>query len=325
MRGKILLIISLSLMLVFLVVFFLVVDKGEVKLSKDQRKLLIGNFSAQDISFLRIYFIDYYDRTKVYDYKIFKSNELWYVSYSNIVDRTDQKLASFIANIIGDIETLSVVESNEIMDPLETLGFRRPNAIIEFSIRGKTNKLTVGNLVPTKDYYYSVLNDDYSKFYLIYAYKIDNITKYPEEVRDRNLFTPDWTNISGIEYKPISQTQIMVFTNINQRWFSKLPVEKELDSKYIEGSFLKDIRSINIQEFIEDKKLRSRLILKTNSSLGYIKFFKNNSEMSIVILDRSRTNFYCFDPIRNIVFSIDYESTRSFFDSNYDKFVKIDK
>ncbi len=131
------------------------------------------------------------------------------------------------------------LNQTEVIDPIQTLGFKKPNAAIEFDIKGKINKIVIGNLAPTKDYYYSVLNDDYSRFYLIYAYKIDNIIKYPEEVRDRNLFTPNWTNISGIEYKPISQTQIMIFTNINQKWFSKVPTEKELNSKYIESSFSK--------------------------------------------------------------------------------------
>ncbi|MGC8766351.1 MAG: DUF4340 domain-containing protein [Brevinematia bacterium] len=325
MRGKTLTIISLSFVLVALVILFLILDKGEVKLSKDQKKPLIGEFSSKDITFFKIFFVDYYDRSKTYDYKIFKSNEMWYVSYSNITDRTDQKLANFIANIIGDIEKISTISSNEIIDPIQTLGFVKPNAIIEFDTKDKTNKLIIGNLTPTKDYYYSVLNNNYNEFYLIYAYKIDNITKYPQELRDRNLFTPEWTNISGIEYKPISQNQVMIFTNINQKWFSKTPVENILDSKYIESSFLKDIRSITIQEFIEDSKLKSKLISKTNSPLGYIKLFRNNSEGTIMILDKAKTNFYCFDPNRNIIFSIDYESTHTLFDSNYERFIKIDK
>ncbi len=93
----------------------------------------------------------------------------------------------------------------------------------------------------------------------------------------------------------------------------------------MKAPFLKDIRSINIQKFIEDIKLRDKLTSKTNSPLGYIKFFKDNLETTILILDKDKTNFYCFDPDRNIYFSIDYESTHSLFDSNYDRFIKIDK
>lgn len=322
MKGKKILILSLLLILTLLLVFLFLVDRGEVKVIKT-KEFVFGEFSSKDISFLSIYFRDYYDRKKEYRYLLFKSNDIWLVSFSNIVDRVDQKLGNFVANILGDIENLGTINSNEVEDYLITFGFNKPNAEILFDIRGKTNKIIVGNLAPTKDYYYVLVNDNYEKIHLVYAYKIDNILKYPEEIRDRNVLTSEWTNVIGIEYKPISSKSKFVFTNKNHIWFSIDPFEKELDSIFIENEFLKNLRSISIEFFIDkDNKLYKSLITKTNNPISYIKLF-NQKELEIIVLTHISTNFYCYDPNRDQIFALDYESTKTLFDSNYERFVKI--
>ncbi|MCS7298705.1 MAG: DUF4340 domain-containing protein [Spirochaetia bacterium] len=324
MRGKTVLILILLGILVVLLVFFFIFERGEVKVVK-KKEFILGEFTSQDISFISIYFRDYYDRTKEYNYTLFKKagNEYWFISYSNITDRVDPKLGNFIANILGDIEELGRISSNEVDDIYLNFGFDKPNARVQFDIKGKTNTLTVGNLAPTKDYYYTVLNDDYSQIYLVYAYKIDNILKYPDEARDKNIFTYEWTNVTGIEYKPMSYP-VMVFTNINNRWLSKVPVEKELDSTFIETEFLKDLRSISISSFIPpDSRMYRDLVIKSNSPLAYIKFYNGKNELTLFVLSKASTNFYCYDTDRKLVYSIDYESTRVLFDSSYERFVKI--
>ncbi|MCX8028975.1 MAG: DUF4340 domain-containing protein [Brevinematales bacterium] len=322
MRGKALLILSLSAILLGLVVFFLIIDRGEVKVIK-KRDYLVGKFSSDDISYLGIYFRDYYDRTKEYEYFIIKSNNLWFVSYSNIIDRVEYKLANFVANIIGDIENLGSISSNEVEDIINSFGFSRPNARITFVANNITNEILVGNLAPTKDYYYVTLNGNYETIYLVYAYKIDNILKYPEEIRDKNIFTHEWTNITGIEYKPISFPKI-IFTNKNNKWFSVIPIEKEVDSIFIENEFLKNLRSLAIEHFIDqDNKLYKNLILKTNTPISQIKLYNGYNEMTLMVLDKIKTNFYCYDTIRKVIFAIDYESSKSLFDAQYERFVKI--
>lgn len=324
MRGKGLNIILLFSLLVVLLVVFLVFEKGEVKVVK-KKKFLVGEFSSQDISFLSIRFRDYYDRAKVYKYVLFKSNDLWFVSYSNIVDRVDVKLGNFVANIIGDIESLDTVSSDEV-GGVEIFGFNSPNAEIIFDVRSRTNKLVVGNLTPTKDYYYSVLNDDYRTVHLIYAYKVDNILKYPDEVRDRNVFTPDWTNVIGFEYKPMSGNEIFVFTNRNKVWYSLKPFDKEVDGVFVETVFLKDLRSIRVEQFVDVDDIHYRRVAaRTNSPISYVKLYNGRNEFLLLVLTNVLTNLYCYDPQRGILFSVDYESTRSIFDSNYERFVKIDK
>lgn len=322
MKGKKILLLSLLALFILLLILFLLIDKGKVKVLKT-KEFLFGEFSSKDISFLSIYFRDYYDRTKEYKYILFKSNEIWLVSFSNIVDRVDQKLGNFVANILGDIEKLGTIHSNDVDEPYIAFGFNKPNAEILFDIRGKTNRIIVGNLVPTKDYYYTSVNDNYENIYLVYAYKIDNILKYPEEIRDRNIFTPEWTNVIGIEYKPISLKSNFVFTNKNHTWFSILPVEKELDTLFVENEFLKNLRSISIEFFVDkNHKLYKHLIIKTNTPISYIKLF-NQKEFILLVLTNIKTNFYCYDQQRNQIFAIDYESTKILFDSNYERFVKI--
>ncbi len=324
MKGKTIVILSLLLIFFILVFFFLISEKGEVKFFKKQ-DLLIGNFSYKDISFLSIYFRDYYQRTKEYNYTLFKSNENWYVSFSNIIDRVEPKLGNFVANIIGDIENLGAIELKEIVEDLGTFGFSKPNAEIVFDTQGKTNKITVGDLTPTKDYYYIILNNNTNIVYLVYAYKIDNILKYPHEMRDRNIFTYEWTNVTGIEYKPISGN-LIIFTNKNKTWFSVIPFEKEVDSTFLETEFLKDLRSISIQSFIDkDQKMYKTIIEKTNNPISYLRLFNNKGEFKLMIITNILTNFYCYDLQRDLVFTVDYESTKNLFDSNYERFLKINK
>lgn len=322
LKGKTITIFSLLIVLVLLLIVFFISEKGEVKVLK-KKEFVIGEFSSKDVSFLSIYFKDYYDRTKEYNYTVFKSNDSWFVSYSNIIDRVEPKLANFVVNILGDIENLGTIASNEVEDTITTFGFNSPNAQIIFDVKGKTNKITVGNLAPTKDYYYTIINDDTSKIYLVYAYKIDNILKYPYEVRDKNIFTYEWTNITYFEYKPISETDIITFTNKNKRWFSIKPFDKEVDTTFIETEFLRNLRSISIESFIDKDNKNYNIISKTNSPIGFVKLFNSSNEYLLLILTNISTNFYCYDPQRRQLFTIDYESTKTLFDSTYERFVKI--
>ncbi|MEN2997749.1 MAG: DUF4340 domain-containing protein [Brevinematia bacterium] len=323
MRGKTLTILSLLLVLAVLLLVFFIFERGEVKVLKKQ-KFLVGEFTHQDVSFVSVYFRDYYDRTKEYRYTLFKSNDTWFVSHSNVVDRVDPKLGNFVVNILGDIESLGTISSNEVEDINVAFGFNIPNAEIEFDVRGKTNRLRVGNLAPTKDYYYTLLNDNYATIYLVYAYKIDNILKYPYEIRDRNIFTYQWTNVMGFEYKPVSSTNVFVFTNSNKVWFLLQPLHKEVDSVFVETEFLKNLRSIQIEYFIDrDDRRYSLFIPKTNSPISYIRLYNAGERFLLLVLTNISTNFYCFDPQRNVLFAIDYESTKSLFASGYERFVKI--
>ncbi|MFN4245671.1 MAG: DUF4340 domain-containing protein [Brevinematia bacterium] len=324
MKSRVITILFLLLVLSVLVFIFFVLEKGEVKIIKKQN-LLIGNFSYEDISFLSVYFRDYYDRSKEYSYILFKTNDNWYISFSNITDRVETKLGNFIANIIGDIENLGTIDSKEISDVYITFGFTKPNAKIVFDTRGKTNKMVVGNLTPTKDYYYVILNDDTNIVYLVYAYKIDNILKYPQEMRDRNIFTYVWTNVMGIEYKPING-ELIVLTNKNRTWFSLVPFEKEVDTIFVETEFLRNLRSISIESFIDkDQRMYRTMISRTNSPISYIRLFNRGDEFLLIVITNILTNFYCYDPQRDLLFSIDYESTKNLFASGYEVFLKINK
>jgi hypothetical protein len=316
------LIILLTAAFIVLLALFLIIDKGEVKFKKSEKEPLFGNFSGTNVSFIKIYFRDYYEREKTFDYTLFRSNDYWYISYSNIVDRVDPKLGDFLANILADIEKLETLSNDLPLDPMKTFGLNNPNAIIVFDINKKTNKITVGNLTPTKDYYYSIVNDSTNAFYLIYAYKLDNLLKYPYDTRDKNIFTREWiTNITGIEYKPINSNVVFVFTNKNKSWYSLSPTEKELDSVYIENSFLKDLRSLNISFFVDDKRKREKL-LKTSPE-GYIKLFNPTNTFLLSVLKVEGKNIYCYDPQRDSVFAIDYESSHYLFTSPLERFLKI--
>jgi len=322
MKGKRVLVISLTVIFLLLLLLFLVLDKGEVKFRKNEKEFLFGNFSGTNVSFIKIFFRDYYERDKVFDYTTFKSNDCWYVSYSNIVDRIDQKLGNFMANILSDIEKIDTLTNELPSDAIDTFGISKPNAIITFDIDKKTNKIIVGNLTPTKDYYYSVVNDNTNTFYLIYAYKIDNLLKYPYEMRDKNILTKEWTtNIISIEYRPLNSDQEFLFTNRNRNWYSIKPSEKEIDSIYIENSFLKDLRSINISVFVDDKKARSELL--KNTPKGYIKLHNFTNTFVLQVLKVENTNIYCYDPQRDLVFGIDYESSYYLFSSPFEKFLKV--
>jgi len=320
--GKKTLIILLAGAFLVLLILFLIVDKGEVKFKKSEKDPLFGKFSGTDVSFIKIYFRDYYERDKTFDYTLFRSNDYWYVSYSNITDRVDPKLGNFLANILADIEKLETLSNDLPLDPIETFGLNNPNSIIVFDINGKTNKIIAGNLTPTKDYYYSMVNDRTNAFYLIYAYKIDNLLKYPYDTRDRNIFTQEWTtNVTGIEYKPINSNITFIFTNKNKNWYSLSPTENELDSVYIENSFLRDLRSLNISFFVDDKKKRENLL--KNPPLGYVKLFNPTNTFLLSILKIESTNIYCYDHQRDSVFAIDYESSHYLFTSSLERFLKI--
>ncbi len=323
MRGRVYIILSLFAVLILLLVFLFLVDRGEVKVIQRENDPLFGKLESKYIDYIKIWYRDYYDRTVEYSYEMLKISNRWFVKYSNTVDRIETKLANFIVNILVDLESLQKIKTNEVEDYFNTFGFSKSNALILFSAKGQTNYFTVGDLTVPKDYYYVLKSGDLEKVHLVYAYKIDNILKYPHELRDKNIFTEDWTNsIISVNYESISKSK---FTLVNDsgKWLLD-GSNKELDSVFVEKNFLTELKSLRIEGFIDGYE-KQKYISSTNRYLGKISLTdKLSNHIEIFVLETNTTRIVCFEPTRNSVFVLDYQANIHLFNKNIEQFYKLE-
>jgi hypothetical protein len=143
----------------------------------------------------------------------------------------DADSISTILYAISPLETDRVIE--EKAGDLKTYGLAEPAVEVSATGKdGKTQKLIVGDDVPTGGSAYAMLAGD-PRVFLISTSAKTNFDKGLKDLRDKRLLPVDFNNISKIEI--VSPKLNLAFSSNNGQWLLQVPKDVRGDTSKLEG------------------------------------------------------------------------------------------
>src|SRR6267154_2321917 len=143
----------------------------------------------------------------------------------------DADTVSTILYAISPLETDRVIE--EKASDLKTFGLAEPAVEVSATDKGgKSEKLLVGDDVPTGGSTYAMLAGD-SRVFLISSSAKSNFDKGLKDLQDKRLLPVDFNNISKIEI--VSKKLDLAFGSTNGQWVMQAPKDVRGDTSKLEG------------------------------------------------------------------------------------------
>jgi len=143
----------------------------------------------------------------------------------------DADTVSTILYAISPLETDRVIE--EKASDLKTYGLAEPAVEVSATDKGgKSQKLLVGDDVPTGGSTYAMLAGD-SRVFLISSSAKTNFDKGLKDLQDKRLLPVDFNNISKIEI--VSKKLDLTFGSTNGQWVMQAPKDVRGDTSKLEG------------------------------------------------------------------------------------------
>ena len=140
--------------------------------------------------------------------------------------------ATSVANALGDIEVVRVVEENPT--DLKPYGLDAPRIDVEYkSSEAKTaGHLLVGAKAAAGGNFYAK-RDDQKRVVLIAQYHESSLNKSTFDLRDKSIIKFDRTKVDGVDVK--LDTKAIEFTKANADWKMVKPIAARADSSAVDG------------------------------------------------------------------------------------------
>jgi Domain of unknown function (DUF4340) len=160
-----------------------------------------------------------------------KDNGSWQLT-APIAARADEAEASGIANAVGQLEIVRVVDENPT--DLKGYGLEKPRIEVDFRAAGEKDyrRLLVGEKSPTGADLFAKRNDE-KKIFLIPAFQETTLNRSTFELRDKTLLKFERDKVDGVEVNAGGKT--VQLAKDGSEWKITQPLQTQADYGAVEG------------------------------------------------------------------------------------------
>jgi Domain of unknown function (DUF4340) len=183
-----------------------------------------------------------------------KENGNWQL-VSPIGTRADESEASGIANALGQLEIVRVIDENPT--DLKDYGLTTPRIEIEFKAAGDKDyrRLFIGEKSPTGSDLFAKRNDD-KRVFLVAAYQETTLNRSTFELREKTLLKFEREKVDGIDLNAGSQA--VQLTKDNTDWKITRPLQVRADYGAVEG-LIGRLQTAAMKSIVADKATPAEL------------------------------------------------------------------
>jgi hypothetical protein len=146
--------------------------------------------------------------------------------------KADESEASGIANALGQLEIVRVIDENPT--DLKDYGLAMPRIQVEFKASGDKDyrRLAIGEKSPTGSDLFAKRNDD-KRVFLVAAYQETTLNKSTFDLREKTLLKFEREKVDGVELTAGAQT--VQLAKDNTEWKIMRPLQARADYGTVEG------------------------------------------------------------------------------------------
>jgi hypothetical protein len=243
--------------------FLQIVPADRAKLSAGKESLLPGisrdNLARVEVSFREILTNSITNHwTTVSE----KSDGRWKVVFP-IRDEGDPEAFHRIENDIPALKSETNF-SGLSRKQIDSYGFGDPSSHIRITLAdGKTVDILNGGLAATENYYYTLVNSNTNRIYLVYAYKFSALERNANDIRDKGIFDIPAADVVSLAFDtPSGRFRFeCVATNGSQSWKMISPVRASADSIAVRTRIMETIATSAsfFADFKRDPAMLARL------------------------------------------------------------------
>jgi hypothetical protein len=160
-----------------------------------------------------------------------KADATWQI-VSPVMVKADESEASGIANALGQLEIVRVIDENPT--DLKDYGLAMPRIQVEFKASGDKDyrRLAIGEKSPTGSDLFAKRNDD-KRVFLVAAYQETTLNKSTFDLREKTLLKFEREKVDGVELTAGAQT--VQLAKDNTEWKIMRPLQARADYGTVEG------------------------------------------------------------------------------------------
>jgi Domain of unknown function (DUF4340) len=176
-----------------------------------------------------------------------KDGTAWQLT-APIAGKADESEASGIANALGQLEIVRVIDENPA--DLNEYGLLTPRIEVNFKAAGDKDyrRLLIGEKSPTGSDLFAKRNDD-KKVFLIPAFQETTLNRSTFELRDKTVLTFERDRVDGLDVKSGDKT--LQVAKDNMEWKITQPIQVRADYGTVEG-LLGRLQSAAMKSIVAD-------------------------------------------------------------------------
>jgi hypothetical protein len=176
-----------------------------------------------------------------------KEGTAWQLT-APIAGKADESEASGIANALGQLEIVRVIDENPA--DLNEYGLLTPRIEVNFKAAGDKDyrRLLIGEKSPTGSDLFAKRNDD-KKVFLIQAFQETTLNRSTFELRDKTVLTFERDKVDGLDVKSGDKT--LQVAKDNMEWKITQPIQVRADYGTVEG-LLGRLQSAAMKSIVAD-------------------------------------------------------------------------
>jgi Domain of unknown function (DUF4340) len=176
-----------------------------------------------------------------------KEGTAWQLT-APIAGKADESEASGIANALGQLEIVRVIDENPA--DLNEYGLLTPRIEVNFKAAGDKDyrRLLIGEKSPTGSDLFARRNDD-KKVFLIPAFQETTLNRSTFELRDKTVLTFEREKVDGLDVKSGDKT--LRVAKDNMEWKITQPIQVRADYGTVEG-LLGRLQSAAMKSIVAD-------------------------------------------------------------------------
>jgi Domain of unknown function (DUF4340) len=176
-----------------------------------------------------------------------KEGTAWQLT-APIAAKADESEASGIANALGQLEIVRVIDENPA--DLNEYGLLTPRIEVNFKAAGDKDyrRLLIGEKSPTGSDLFARRNDD-KKVFLIPSYQETTLNRSTFELRDKTVLTFERDKVEGLDVKSGGKT--LQVAKDNMEWKITQPIQVRADYGTVEG-LLGRLQSAAMKSIVAD-------------------------------------------------------------------------
>ncbi len=313
-----------TLMIILLLIagyyYYRIIPENKKKENWD-KIIMMENLQKNDINKLEI---SYNDGTNLNVTLLeYISNE-WMETFP-LMEKADDESVLKIINDLSGLKSYSLI-TNLSEDKMKELGFDRPvDSIKIYFNNSQIIELINGSKTSSGNMYYTILNQNIDKIYLVPCGKFLNMEKKPNELRSRDIFNIPLQSLKSIELQSEYGGTLKFKFETNsggQKFIMNFPIKTESDNFSVKSKIM-DIYSLNISRFLDivtDESVLTFYGLK--NPLFYARFISMESITNELMVGKKETNgfYYAYSPQKLGIFTIDGDDLTNKFKFKADDF-----
>jgi hypothetical protein len=292
------------ILMVLISIYIFLYLPDNIKKDNWGKEYLFSNIQKSNIHSISI---SYNDETNISQTKMENISNKWKI-IEPIMDIADDESILKIINNIPGLKSLNIL-TNLAKEQIDGLGFKKPKLIIQIGFSNNESIMfLVGDKTPTEDQFYAVLNENYTKIYLLDENQLSFLYKSTGDLRNKEIFSIPVNELNSFEIN-IGKITNYIFNTVSTNNIEEFklisPVLMKTDA-YTVKSKLIDIYTIMILKYLDDNS-QDYLSYGLNKPRYLIKLLSKDGKVNELHIGNTNSAgyYYSYSPQKKGFFLID--------------------